>query len=33
MPVFVIAFDEKLNCELKVTQPDTKPDLEARVKP
>ena len=30
-PVYVIALEEELNCELKVTQPETKPDLEARI--
>ncbi|MGB9938431.1 hypothetical protein [Methanosarcina sp.] len=30
-PVYVIALEEELNCELKVTQPETKPDLEARL--
>jgi hypothetical protein len=30
-PVYVISLDEELNCELKVTQPEVKSDLEARV--
>ena len=30
-PVYVISLDEELNCELKVTQPETKSDLELRV--
>ncbi len=31
-PIYVIALEEELNCELKVTQPETKSDLETRVK-
>ncbi len=30
-PVYVIALEEDLNCELKVTQPEAKSDLEARI--
>lgn len=30
-PVYVIALEEEFNCELKVTQPEVKTDLEARV--
>ena len=30
-PVYVIALEEELNCELKVTQPETKFDLESRI--
>jgi hypothetical protein len=30
-PVYVISLDEELNCELKVTQPEAKSDLEARI--
>lgn len=30
MPVYVTVFDEKLKCELKVTQPEAKFDLETR---
>jgi hypothetical protein len=29
---YIIALEEELNCELKVTQPETKSDLETRVK-
>jgi hypothetical protein len=31
-PVYVISLDEEFNAELKVTQPETKSDLETRVK-
>ena len=30
-PLYVIALEEELNCELKVTQPIVKSDLEARI--
>ena len=30
-PVYLIALEEELNCELKVTQPEVKSDLEARI--
>ncbi len=30
-PVYVIALEEELNCELKVTQPESKSDLESRL--
>ena len=30
-PVYVVSLDEEFNGELKVTQPETKPDLEARI--
>lgn len=30
-PVYVISFDEEFNGEIKVTQPEVKSDLEARV--
>lgn len=30
-PVYVIALDEELNCELKVTKPESKSDLESRI--
>jgi hypothetical protein len=30
-PVYVISLDEELNCELEVTQPETKSDLETRL--
>ncbi len=30
-PVYIISFEEEFNGELKVTQPETKSDLEARV--
>ena len=30
-PVYVISLEEELNCELKVAQPESKPDLELRV--
>lgn len=31
MPVYVIALEEEINCELKVAQPESKSDLEARI--
>ncbi len=30
-PVYVISLDEELNCELRVTQPENKSDLELRL--
>ena len=30
-PVYIISLEEEINCELKVLQPETKSDLEARI--
>jgi hypothetical protein len=30
-PVYVISLEDELNCELKVTQPEVKSDIESRI--